>query len=50
MGTLQILVFVVVLVACSVPLGAHFARVLQGERTMFGSALGWLERGLLRLF
>jgi len=39
---------VVYLLAC--PLGRYVARVYEGEPTFASRALGWLERGLYRLF
>jgi K+-transporting ATPase ATPase A chain len=49
MGWMQIGLYVVLLVLLSKPLGEHMARVYAGERTFLTPALGWLERGLLRL-
>ncbi|MEO5923513.1 MAG: potassium-transporting ATPase subunit KdpA [Bryobacteraceae bacterium] len=44
MGFLQILVYFVILVALTKPLGAFMARVFQGERTFLHPALRWLEK------
>ncbi len=49
MGWTQIALYVVLLVLLAKPLGEHMARVYAGERTFLTPALGWLERGLLRL-
>ncbi len=49
MGWMQIALYVVLLVLLAKPLGEHMARVYAGERTFLSPALGWLERGLLRL-
>jgi K+-transporting ATPase ATPase A chain len=48
-GALQILVFVVVLVALAKPLGDFMARVYDGERTWLSAVLGPLERLVYRV-
>jgi K+-transporting ATPase ATPase A chain len=45
----QILLFFVVILALTPPLGAFLHRVLEGERHVLQRPLGWLERLLLRL-
>jgi K+-transporting ATPase ATPase A chain len=49
MGWLQIGLYPVLLLVLAKPLGEYVARVYAGERTFCTPALGWLERGLLRL-
>jgi len=49
MGWMQIALYVVLLVLLARPLGEHMARAYAGERTFLTGALGWLERGILRL-
>ncbi len=49
MGWLQILVYLVVLIALAKPLGGFMARVYQGERTFLDPVLGPLERLIYRL-
>ena len=49
MGWMQIGLYVVLLLMLAKPLGEYMARVYEGERTFLTSALGWLERGILRL-
>lgn len=49
-GILQIVLFVVVLVALAKPLGAYMARVYQGEKTFLDVALKPVEKFLYRLF
>jgi K+-transporting ATPase ATPase A chain len=44
-GWLQILIYFAVLFACVKPLGVFMAKVYEGERHLFSSSLGWLERG-----
>ena len=48
-GWSQILLFFVVILALTPPLGAFLHRVLEGERHVLQRPLGWLERLLLRL-
>ncbi len=43
-GTLQILIYFVVLLLITKPLGIFMARVFQGERTFMTPVFGWLER------
>jgi K+-transporting ATPase ATPase A chain len=43
-GILQIVLYLVVLLALAKPLGEFMARALTGERTFLSPALGWLER------
>ena len=45
-GVLQLLLFVVVLIALVKPLGWYMARVYQGGPCGLDKVLGWLERGL----
>jgi len=45
---MQIICFVVVLVALAPLLGSYLARVFQGERTWASPLLSWLERLILR--
>ncbi|MCC7162142.1 MAG: potassium-transporting ATPase subunit KdpA [Anaerolineae bacterium] len=49
-GILQIVLYIVVLVALTKPLGAHMARVYQGEKTFLDPLLRPVERFLYRLF
>ncbi len=49
MAWMQIALYVVLLVLVAKPLGEYMARVYAGERTFLIPALGWLERGLMRL-
>lgn len=46
---IQIVVFVIALVAVTPLLGGYVARVLEGERHLFSLPLGWLERLIYRL-
>src|SRR6478735_6777965 len=46
---LQLLVYLVVLVALAKPLGTYMARVYEGERTFLSPVLGPLERFIYRL-
>lgn len=52
-GTLQLMLYVIVLLALVKPLGWLMVRVLEGERgtapLAMGKALGWLERLIYRL-
>lgn len=52
-GVLQIVLYLVVLIALVKPLGWFMARVLEGKAgeapLRFGAALGWLERGIYAL-
>jgi potassium-transporting ATPase potassium-binding subunit len=48
-GWLQIVLVLVLVVACSVPLSAFMARVYSGERTFLNPALAPVERGFYRL-
>jgi len=49
MSWFQILIFFTLLVLLVKPLGAYMARVYSGERTLFSTVLGPLERGIYRL-
>ncbi|MDX1933676.1 MAG: potassium-transporting ATPase subunit KdpA [Capsulimonadales bacterium] len=49
-GILQIALFVTILLATTVPLGAYMAKVFAGERTIFQPVFGPVERWLYRLF
>jgi potassium-transporting ATPase potassium-binding subunit len=49
-GWIQILLFSVVLLALTRPLGAYMARVFEGERTWLSPVLGPVERLCYRLF
>ncbi|WP_443751418.1 potassium-transporting ATPase subunit KdpA [Asticcacaulis solisilvae] len=40
---LQLALYMAVLTACAIPLGAYMARVFQGRRTFMSPAMGWLE-------
>ncbi len=40
---LQLALYMAVLTACVVPLGAYMARVFEGKRTFMSPVLGWLE-------
>jgi K+-transporting ATPase ATPase A chain len=46
---LQLVVYVVVLLALAKPLGAYMARVYEGRPLALGRVLGWLERLVYRL-
>ena len=48
-GVLQLVFFVVVLIALARPLGAYMARVYEGQRIWLDRPLGWLERLVYRL-
>lgn len=48
-GILQIVLYLVVLVAPVKPLGTFMAKVYQGERTFLSPVLGPLERGIYRV-
>jgi potassium-transporting ATPase potassium-binding subunit len=48
-GVLQLVVYVVVLLALAKPLGAYMARVYEGRRLALDRVLGWLERLTYRL-
>ena len=48
-GVLQLLLYVVVLLALAKPLGAYMARVYEGRRLALDRVLGWLERLIYRL-
>jgi potassium-transporting ATPase potassium-binding subunit len=48
-GILQLVVYVVVLLALAKPLGGYMARVYEGRAGLHQTALGWLERLLYRL-
>ncbi len=43
---LQLALYMVVLLACVVPLGGYMAKVFQGEKNFMSPVLGWLERGI----
>jgi K+-transporting ATPase ATPase A chain len=47
-SALLIILYFVVILLITKPLGAHLARVFEGERTFLHGALGWLERGTYR--
>src|SRR5262245_36397995 len=48
-GVLQLVLYVVVLLALAKPLGAYMARVYEGRRLALDRLLGWLERLIYRL-
>ena len=48
-GVLQLVVYVVVLLALAKPLGAYMARVYEGRPLALDRLLGWLERFIYRL-
>ncbi len=48
-GVIQLVLYVVVLLALAKPLGAYMARVYEGRRLALDRALGWLERLIYRL-
>src|SRR5262245_3403329 len=48
-GSLQLLFYLVVLIALAKPLGAYMARVYEGRPCSLDAALGWLERLIYRL-
>ncbi|MCU0633363.1 MAG: potassium-transporting ATPase subunit KdpA [Gemmatimonadaceae bacterium] len=48
-GALEFLLFVALLLAGAVPLGAFLARVVRGERHLLARVLGPVERGTYRL-
>jgi len=48
-GVLQLVFYVVVLLALAKPLGAYMARVYEGRRIALDRVLGWLERLIYRL-
>src|SRR5262245_41834925 len=48
-GVLQLILYLVVLIALVKPLGWYMARVYQGQPCGLDRALGWLERLLYRL-
>jgi potassium-transporting ATPase potassium-binding subunit len=49
LGWVEIVVFLVAIVAAVKPLGAYMARVYEGEPTILEKGLGWLERLVYRL-
>lgn len=48
LGVLQIVLYVVVLVALAKPLGAFMAKVYEGERTFLTPIVGPMEQGIYR--
>jgi K+-transporting ATPase ATPase A chain len=48
-GTLQILLYLLVIVLIAKPLGSYMAKVFEGERTFLHRIFGWLERGTYKL-
>src|SRR5438105_2626930 len=48
-GVLQLVLYLVVLLALAKPLGAYMARVYEGRSCGLDRALGWLERLIYRL-
>src|SRR5262249_57955665 len=48
-GILQLVVYVVVLLALAKPLGAYMARVYEGRPCGLDRAFGWLERLIYKL-
>jgi len=48
-GVLQLVLYLVVLLALAKPLGAYMARVYEGRPCGLDRALGWLERLVYRL-
>jgi K+-transporting ATPase ATPase A chain len=42
-GVLQILIYLALILLCAKPLGAHMARVFEGQRTFLHPVLRWLE-------
>src|SRR2546422_2674048 len=48
-GVLQLVVYVVVLLALAKPLGAYMARVYEGRPLALDRVLGWLERLIYKL-
>jgi potassium-transporting ATPase potassium-binding subunit len=48
-GVLQLVLYVVVLLALAKPLGAYMARVYMGQRIGLDRVLGWLERLVYRV-
>ena len=48
-GAVQLLFYLVVLVALAKPLGAYMARVYEGRPCGLDRVLGWLERLIYRL-
>jgi K+-transporting ATPase ATPase A chain len=48
-GILQIVVFFLIILALTKPLGTFMARLFEGQRTFLHPVLGWLERFCYRL-
>ena len=48
-GSLQIILYVAVLVAATKPLGLFMTAVYEGRRTWLTPVFGWLERGIYRI-
>jgi K+-transporting ATPase ATPase A chain len=48
-GVLQLVLYLVVLIALAKPLGLYMARIYEGHAPGLGRVLGWLERLLYRL-
>ena len=48
-GTLQVVLYFIVLIALAKPLGLFMAKVLEGEKHFLSPVLGWLERIIYRL-
>ena len=46
---LQYVLYVVILVGVSIPLGIYMSKVMDGEKTVLSRALGPVERGLYKL-
>jgi K+-transporting ATPase ATPase A chain len=48
-GFAQLSLYAALLLVTTKPLGAHMARVFEGQRTFLHRPLGWLERGCYRM-
>ena len=48
-GILQLVFYMIVLLALAKPLGAYMARVYEGRPIVLGRALGWLERLIYKI-
>ncbi len=48
-GTLQILVYFLLILLVTKPLGSYMARVFEGEKTFMHRIFGWIERGIYKL-
>ena len=48
-GSLQLILYIVLLTAAAKPLGLFMTAVYEGRRTWLTPVFGWLERGIYRV-